>query len=391
MSQTVEVDFEQIGFECFEVIERATQRVEGVKKMLDIFNQYPSQELARATADYLSQVNQIVDQWEDELNTLQVDADKLRRLGVGYVDTDSYHFRNRYRVKDDCYDCLRQINGQCFDIKANLYAMNKELKALRRQNSVRRQDNSERETSTEREISSEKKTSSEKPVSVSSLQPTRSLSVVETIDSIKDPLLCQATYLAYLSNPEAPLEEILKKGETQRDETMRAAKEKTLQEEKERYTEELKKANVDSDEIRKMMEKVNASNHPGETLSQEAERLIIDESLRKNSLKCILKAIKEQGFIVNPKNIRKNGDEVTLLAQKVGGETAKFTVYLDGKFVYDFKGYEGQACQKDIEPFMNDLKNIYGFDVKEMKEIWRNPDKIDNRKIQSQQKGHING
>ena len=55
----------------------------------------------------------------------------------------------------------------------------------------------------------------------------------------------------------------------------------------------------------------------------------------------------------------------------------------DGKFVYDFHGYEGQACQKDIEPFMSDLEEVYGIHVTKQQEIWSNPDKISTMKYQA--------
>ena len=56
---------------------------------------------------------------------------------------------------------------------------------------------------------------------------------------------------------------------------------------------------------------------------------------------------------------------------------------LDGKFVYKFDGYEGQACQDDIQPFMNDLEEIYGIKVIKQTEIWSNPDKNSTMKYQT--------
>lgn len=43
---------------------------------------------------------------------------------------------------------------------------------------------------------------------------------------------------------------------------------------------------------------------------------------------------------------------------------------MDGKFEYCFDGYEGQACQKDIEPFMKDLEEVYGIKVLNQTELW---------------------
>ena len=74
----------------------------------------------------------------------------------------------------------------------------------------------------------------------------------------------------------------------------------------------------------------------------------------------------------------------THLAMKASGERADFKIYMDGKFIYDFHhGYKGQACQKDIEPFMKDLEDVYGIHVTKSQEIWSNPDKISTMKYQA--------
>ena len=96
-------------------------------------------------------------------------------------------------------------------------------------------------------------------------------------------------------------------------------------------------------------------------------------------------AIKQRGFIVDKKNIKINreSNEVVMVALKASGEKAEFRVFLDGRFIYDFRGYEGQACQKDIEPFMKDLEEVYGIHVTKSQEIWSNPDKISTMKYQT--------
>ena len=99
----------------------------------------------------------------------------------------------------------------------------------------------------------------------------------------------------------------------------------------------------------------------------------------------IIDAIKKYGFIVDKKNvkIKRDTNEVILVALKASGQKAEFRVFLDGKFMYDFRGYEGQACQKDIEPFMHDLEEVYGIPVTKQIEIWSNPDKISTMKYQA--------
>jgi hypothetical protein len=119
-------------------------------------------------------------------------------------------------------------------------------------------------------------------------------------------------------------------------------------------------------------------------IREEASEAIISESVRKQTLKIIIKSITQRGFIVDKKNIKhkKDRDEVIVVAQKASGQVAEFRIHLNGRFVYTFDGYEGQACQKDIKPFMKDLEDIYGIEVVSKKEMWSNPDKLSSMKYQ---------
>lgn len=112
---------------------------------------------------------------------------------------------------------------------------------------------------------------------------------------------------------------------------------------------------------------------------------ITDEKIRKETLKVIIKAIKERGFIVDTKNNLKIDTErniVKLVALKASGQTAEFEIQLNGKFMYHFEGYEGLACNKDITPFIEDLKNIYDINILHEEIQWSNPDKISTQKYQ---------
>jgi len=123
-----------------------------------------------------------------------------------------------------------------------------------------------------------------------------------------------------------------------------------------------------------------------EKIREKASEEITGERIRRETLKVIIACIEKRGFIVDRKNIKhqKEKDEVVFIAQKPGGEWAEFRVMLNGKFVYRFDGYEGQACQKDIQPFMQDLEDVYGVKVRKAEEIWRNPDKLTTEKYQAQ-------
>jgi predicted nucleic acid-binding Zn-ribbon protein len=148
---------------------------------------------------------------------------------------------------------------------------------------------------------------------------------------------------------------------------------------------EMREAKLDEATIQNAL-RTNATNEKEQIteIRQKATAEIVGESIRKKTLKVVLECIEKQGFIVDRKNIKLQRDknEVVMIAQKASGEWAEFKIMLDGKFIYRFDGYEGQACQNDIQPFMRDLEEIYGVKIKEQQEIWSNPDKLSFQKYQ---------
>lgn len=149
-------------------------------------------------------------------------------------------------------------------------------------------------------------------------------------------------------------------------------------------------------QIRKDMEKSRIDPHIiQQTLESSSDiRLVkdramdemINEEIRLESVKIILKSIEDRGFLVDRKNnikLDREKNEVKIVAQKANGQTAEFKVFLDGKFIYHFDGFEGQACQRDIQPFLSNLEDIYGIQITGRVDIWSNPDKLSSQKHQS--------
>ena len=150
--------------------------------------------------------------------------------------------------------------------------------------------------------------------------------------------------------------------------------------------ERLKSNNVDEKTISEITNVKELNKDTINQLQENVNNEIVDEHIRKETIKSIIKVIEKRGFIVDRKNIKlqKDKNQVVVIAQKVNGQTAEFKVFLDGKFIYKFvNGYEGNACQKDIQPFIKDLDEIYGIKVKKTQTIWSNPDKISTQKYQS--------
>ena len=197
------------------------------------------------------------------------------------------------------------------------------------------------------------------------------------LDSIQDVALRQFVYIAYLKDNTLSGDALLKAGQALMGQTY----ESRIQEEQAKIRAEMEAARVDKATIDKVVTE-------GKTIAEIRENAtteIVGEKVRQKSLKIIMDAVQKRGFIVDKKNIKINREknEVILVALKASGEKAEFKVYLDGRFIYDFRGYEGQACQKDIEPFMKDLEEVYGIHVTKSQEIWSNPDKISTMKYQT--------
>ncbi len=159
-----------------------------------------------------------------------------------------------------------------------------------------------------------------------------------------------------------------------------------LEKHKERILEGIRKDMESSRIDQATIQKTLSSSNDVQEVRKQATEEIVGEEVRKESLKIILKAIEARGFIVDRKNsikINRDKNEVNVVGIKASGQTAEFKIYLDGRFSYKFDGFEGQACQKDIEPFMDDLEDIYGLKITGRHELWKNPDKISSQKYQT--------
>ena len=206
------------------------------------------------------------------------------------------------------------------------------------------------------------------------------------LDGISDGVLRQFTYLAYLGDNTLTGDKLLQAGKSLMERTVNQTYEQRYEQECAKIRAELEASRVTPEIVNKVMdEKEGTAQEKLAAIRQSATAEIVGEKVRQKSLKIIMDAIKQRGFIVDKKNvkIKRDTNEVIMVALKASGERAEFRIFLDGKFIYDFHGYEGQACQKDIEPFMHDLEEVYGIHVTKQTEIWSNPDKISTMKYQA--------
>lgn len=198
---------------------------------------------------------------------------------------------------------------------------------------------------------------------------------INKVNAIEDVSLRELVYRELLKEENSNLEfnKILEKAQNEYDVLLGKKTKDVI----ESYKNELRFNGIDTE----VLDNVNSIEEANEILNDT----IIDEKIRKETLMVIIKAIKDRGFIVDTKKnlkIDHKRNIVKLVALKASGQKAEFEIQLNGKFMYHFDGYEGLACNKDITPFMDDLKNIYDIKVLHEEVEWSNPDKIQTQKYQ---------
>lgn len=209
-------------------------------------------------------------------------------------------------------------------------------------------------------------------------------SLLQYIEKIEDIALRESVYREAIKaeNRSLSLDQLMEKGVKSLEELTKSLLDKHRERILEGIRKDMEASRVDQETIKKTLQ----SSESIQKIRAQATDEIIGEEVRKESLKIILKAIEARGFMVDRKNsikINRDKNEVNVIGKKASGQTAEFTIYLDGRFSYKFDGFEGQACQKDIEPFMDDLEDVYGMKITSRLELWKNPDKLSSQKYQA--------
>lgn len=346
MSQIVSFNFKQAADECCAMCGRIDLSIERLAKQIGFLEATVSGvDMSQANA-YAQQLRDTIASWRDNIQSLLHEAEETGKTGVWQGDSYSHTYANRFALAN-------KVNQLMLDVEQAIAA---EMPAV---NAMLHMISEQRDSHIQKLI---EERNNPRPHC--------------EWDSISDPELRQFTYLAHLANPGLKGDDLLAEGIRMRD--------GHAQSEKKRLRQEMEDAKVEPREI----EQALSGDKDIATLNQCANQAIVSEELRKKAIKKIRKCVQQRGFMVDKGNIRKNGDTVTMIAHKIGGETATFTINIDGSFIYDFQGYEDQACQKDIEPFVKDLEEVYGVDLMDRKEIWSNPDKILTQKRQTMNINH---
>lgn len=358
MSQRVQINYEQIAVQCNSVCEVAESQLKALDVMIEKIESNSSTLLNEQTAALKRQI-------EKEKTALQKQIDKVRKKAEedakqGVVQTNNHDVR--YQHMNDSINATNELRRQ--------------IDTLASQKMV------EYEGLLSTLLLASLQSNYQKLLNQGNGVVTVDDALKQFLDGIKDETLRQFTYIAYLQNTSLRGEALLEAGRALVGKTY----ETRLEEERSRIREELKAARVEASTIEEVTKASTGTAKEQIAAMQEAATAeIVGEKVRQKSLKIIMQAIKARGFVVDKNNIKikRDTNEVIMVAQKASGEKAEFRVFLDGKFIYDFRGYEGQACQKDIGPFMKDLEEVYGVHVTKQTEIWSNPDKISTMKYQA--------
>jgi len=126
-------------------------------------------------------------------------------------------------------------------------------------------------------------------------------------------------------------------------------------------------------------EQVEKSCHHAAAILKEASEKNFEETIRKEVVKGLLTTLTNMGFIVQPPSLQgdnESGKTVRLIGKLPSGKTASFNVHLDGQMDFDFDGYEGKACAKELEHIDELLEQQFSIKLGENQITWKNPDKI---------------
>lgn len=358
MSQRVQINYEQIAVQCNSVCEVAESQLKALDVMIEKIESNSSTLLNEQTAALKRQI-------EKEKTALQKQIDKVRKKAEedakqGVVQTNNHDVR--YQHMNDSINAANELRRQ--------------IDTLASQKMV------EYEGLLSTLLLASLQSNYQKLLNQGNGVVMVDDALKQFLDGIEDEALRQFTYIAYLQNTSLRGEALLEAGRALVGKTY----ETRLEGERSRIREELKAARVEASTIEEVTKASTGTAKEQIAAMQEAATAeIVGEKVRQKSLKIIMQAIKARGFVVDKNNIKikRDTNEVIMVAQKASGEKAEFRVFLDGKFIYDFRGYEGQACQKDIGPFMKDLEEVYGVHVTKQTEIWSNPDKISTMKYQA--------
>lgn len=363
MSHQAQIDYKNIACQCNTVCNMANQKLIELDEMLVQIESTASRLLDEQAAILKESIYQQKETLINQIELVREQANKDARKGVIYTSNHDFRFEHRNDIIKEAHALERMVN-EVASIKIV------EFRSL-----------------IDRLLKESINDNYKKMMAISGGKIFIDQKTKKVLSSISDDTLRQFTYLAYIKDSTLEGDLLIEAGESLMEEAVNSTYESRMADEEKRIRKELEAARVDKEIIEKVVsKKTGTAKERLVKMQEQATTEVIGETVRQQSLKVIMKAITDRGFIVDKKNIKINREknEVHMVAMKASGERADFKIFMDGKFIYDFhQGYKGQACKNDIEPFMKDLEDVYGIHITKTQEIWSNPDKISTMKYQA--------
>lgn len=364
MSHAVRIDYQGISIQCQSICEMASSQLCKLDKMLDEIEKGSTRLLNSQTEALRKEISKTKQKLQAKIDSVIQQARRNASKGTVVVDSDFMgKHANAYGVIDEARE-LEEMVARLSDTKIV------EFESLLNQL-----------------LGNKLESQNEKLKDLASGKVRINVAVQQKIEEIEDEIVKQYVYLAWVDHPDESFDRLYSIAMTAKNVADRKQYESTEIAKIEEIKTELRAEKIDESTIERITSVSDGSAKDRiQKVREQANAEIVGEKVRKESVKIIVKAIKNRGFVVDAKSIKidRANNQVVIVAMKPSGAKAEFKVFLDGKFEYRFDGYEGQACQKDIQPFMQDLEEVYGIKVMNQTELWGgNPDKNSTMKYQT--------
>ncbi len=363
MSHAVKIDYEGISIECQSICDMASSQLCKLDRMLDEIEKGSKRLINSQTEALRREITKIKSELQRKINSVVSHAKENAKMGRVTVDSD---FMGKHAN-------ARSVIYEAKELEHMVYTM-ASTKLI------------EMESLLNQLMDTHLESQQQKLKDLAMGKISIDYEITEKINSIDDEVIKQYVYLAWVQNPHDGFDLLYDTAIKMKNKADDIYCEKSENNKIEEILEELRKEKIDESTISKIVSTNSTSSKERiEEIREKANSEIVNEKVRKESVKIIVQAIKKRGFVVNNNSIKidRSNNQVNIVAMKPSGAKAEFKVFLDGKFEYRFDGYEGQACQKDIEPFMTDLEEVYDIKVINQTEIWKNPDKDSSMKYQT--------
>ena len=102
----------------------------------------------------------------------------------------------------------------------------------------------------------------------------------------------------------------------------------------------------------------------------------IDETLRREIVTSLMKAMRDLGFAVGTPTIDKDTGGVVLIGTLPSNRSIRFEVNLNGQMEFDMNGFLERKCADHLDEVLGILETNFSITTGPIQHNWKNPDKI---------------